>query len=222
MLVDRHNAIISTTQDGFWVADKNGKILEVNDTYCQMSGYSKDELVTMKISDLEAKESKDEVTAHIELILTQGSTQFETCHKRKNGDLLYLEASVSHSEIETDSFLCSFLRDISERRNLETQLRQSQKMEAIGTLAGGIAHDFNNILAIILGNIELVTMDVDNLKESVGNIQKATVRGKNLVNQLLAFSRRNYTQKKLLYPATDSQRGSHIHALDHSILNRNT
>jgi PAS domain S-box-containing protein len=200
MLVERHNAIISTTQDGFWVADQDGHILEINNSYCKMSGYTRDELLTMKISDLEERESSAEIKARIKHIFSEGSSQFETCHRKKNGELIYLEVSVSHTKLDNDSFLCAFLRDISGRRNLETQLRQSQKMEAVGTLAGGIAHDFNNILAIILGNVELASMDVSNSKERLDNIQMATLRGRDVVNQLLTFSSLSQSKKILLNP----------------------
>ncbi|MBF0194341.1 MAG: response regulator [Magnetococcales bacterium] len=200
MLVNRHQAIISTTQDGFWVTDITGKILEVNDTYCFMSGYSRDELLTMNVSDLEAMEFRDDIKKNIKRIFSHGSNQFETSHIRKNGELIILEVSVSLSKTNNESLLCAFLRDISERRNLEKQLRQSQKMEAIGTLTGGIAHDFNNILAIILGNIEVAKIGVGNSNERLENIQNATVRAKNLVNQLLAFSRQAIFKKTLIHP----------------------
>jgi PAS domain S-box-containing protein len=200
MLVNRHEAIISTTQDGFWVSDLKGRILEVNNTYCSMIGYSRNELLNMEVSDVEAMESRDETKVNIKRIFSHGSNQFETKHRRKNGDLISLEVSVSLTELNNDSFLCAFLRDISQRQDLEAQLRQSQKMEAIGTLAGGIAHDFNNILAIILGNIELTKIGVGDGQERLDNIQKATVRGKNLVSQLLAFSRRSTSQKTVINP----------------------
>ena len=200
MLVSRHQAIIGTTQDGFWVVDLKGRIIEVNDAYCQMSGYSRAELLTMEVSDLEANESYEDVAEHIKNIIKNGSGQFASYHRKKNGNLLCLELSVSYSSLDEDAYLCAFLRDISERHKLEAQLRQSQKMEAVGTLSGGIAHDFNNILAIILGNIELAGLGVGNTLERLQNIHKATLRGKELVNRLLTFSRRNQTKKMVFDP----------------------
>jgi PAS domain S-box-containing protein len=97
-------------------------------------------------------------------------------------------------------------RDISEqkraeaaRASLEAQLRESQKMQAIGTLAGGIAHDFNNIIAAILGNAELARQDVSadsRVRESVEEIRKAAVRGREVVQQILSFSRRRPTARR--------------------------
>ena len=91
------------------------------------------------------------------------------------------------------------MRDISEKRHLEEQLRQSQKMEAIGNLAGGIAHEFNNALGIILGNAELAIDDVPDwnpAKESLKEIRKASFRAKEVVRQILSFARKTMTALK--------------------------
>jgi PAS domain S-box-containing protein len=96
--------------------------------------------------------------------------------------------------------LVSF-RDITERKQLQTQLQQAQKMEAIGTLAGGIAHDFNNVLAAVLGYNELAMLEMtedDRAYRSITEAIKACQRGKNLVNQILTFSRQDEQRKKAL------------------------
>jgi PAS domain S-box-containing protein len=92
-------------------------------------------------------------------------------------------------------------RDITERRKLEAQFRQAQKMESIGMLAGGIAHDFNNILSAILGNLHLAKLDAANspeVQEHLDNIAQATKRATDLVNQILTFSRQNKQEREPL------------------------
>lgn len=94
-----------------------------------------------------------------------------------------------------------YFRDITERRKLEAQFRQAQKMESIGMLAGGIAHDFNNILSAILGNLYLAKLEAANqpaLLEHLSNISQATKRATDLVNQILTFSRRNQQEREAL------------------------
>ncbi len=114
----RYQAMKETTQDGFWVADLDGHILEVNQSYCTMSGYSRDELAHMTISELDARESRDETASRIQRIIEQGHDQFESLQQRKNGEVWHVEVSVSHSPTEGGRMYC-FLRDISERKRNE-------------------------------------------------------------------------------------------------------
>jgi PAS domain S-box-containing protein len=123
--------------------------------------------------------------------------------KRKDGTIFPTEHQVMpfRDEESGRTGWLSIIQDVSERRRLEEQLRQSQKMEAIGTLAGGIAHDFNNILFPILGYTEMLMEDVGEdreIRESLSEILRATHRAKDLVNQILAFSRKSGRELKPL------------------------
>jgi two-component system cell cycle sensor histidine kinase/response regulator CckA len=122
---------------------------------------------------------------------------------RADGHEFPIEASISHRMVGKAQLFTVVLRDITarlevekEKAGIEEQLRQSQKMEAIGTLAGGIAHDFNNALAVIQGNTQLAREDVGSNElalQSLDEIDKASMRARNLVQQILSFSRRQGT-----------------------------
>ncbi|MBF0182279.1 MAG: PAS domain S-box protein [Magnetococcales bacterium] len=319
--LNRRNALfhsfVSATPDGFWIMDANGRILEVNDHYCALSGYTRPELLAMRPHDLEASENPQEVATHIAHLKQQGLDRFLTRHRAKSGATVPLEVSAAfiqeHQQFvaflrdmrpwekmiadvrkerdRAQGFLdivnviiialdprgritminqkgCAILglkeadllhqpwfdrfvppemrpmvweafdklisgqlavvesleneiltssgerrlvawrnalirdeagrvigtlgsgQDITEHRELQERLRQSEKMEAMGVLSGGVAHNFNNILAMILGNAELAQLNAADHAEALESILAAVHKGKELVNQLLAFSRR--------------------------------
>jgi PAS domain S-box-containing protein len=203
----RHRTILQTAMDGFWLADTQGRLLEVNQTYCRMSGYSEQELLTKWICDLEVPESSAEVAAHIQKIMAQGEDRFESRHRRKDGTLFDVEVSAKYQFAEGGQFVV-FLHDITEhkrreaeREKLEAQFLQAQKMESVGRLAGGVAHDFNNMLATILGNTELALRMVSPaqpLHACLEEIRVASGRSADLTRQLLAFARKQAVTPKVL------------------------
>ena len=126
-------------------------------------------------------------------------SRYEFTVLRKDGSEIEVEASVSRIRYKGGRATQGILRDITERKKLETQLRQSQKMEAIGTLAGGIAHDFNNILMAMLGYADMAKYDVPDDSTagvSLKEVFKAGARAKDLVKQILAFSRQGEQERK--------------------------
>ncbi len=117
-------SILQTTQDGFWVVSKTGIISDVNDSYCRMSGYSRSEIIGMKISDLDAEDTPEETKASIERIMANGSEIFETKHKRKDGSIFTVEISVSYQKENGDK-IC-FCRDVTERKLQQEALKKSE------------------------------------------------------------------------------------------------
>lgn len=187
----QHRSILQTAMDGFVQVTTQGRLIEVNESYCCMSGYSEQELLSMRLPELEAIEMEEKVAAHIQKVLEKGNDRFLTQHRRKNGTLFDVEVCVQYREVDGGRMVC-FIRDITQRKKFQASIQQAQKMEAVGNLAGGIAHDFNNLLCPIIGMTELLLDDLapGSLQyENVNEILTAGIRGRDLVKQILAFSR---------------------------------
>ncbi len=120
---ERHRTILQSAMDGFWVVDPQGRLLEVNDTYCRMSGYSAQELLTMNISDLKGGEAPEDPAPRIERIMAQGESRFESRHRRKDGSILDVEVCVQYRPTEGGR-LVGFLRDITERKQAEERINR--------------------------------------------------------------------------------------------------
>ena len=195
---DELQAIIQTTKDGFLISDTSGRILEVNHAYCTMTGYTRDELLSMSIFDMEAREQREEVSAHSKRISASGSDNFESQHRCKDGRIVDIETSITFLQ-NPDGRYYSFIRDITERRLMQEERVKGQKLESLGVLAGGIAHDFNNILTGILGNISFARKFIDESHRSskiLEQAEKASRRASDLAHQLLTFAKGSQPIKK--------------------------
>jgi DNA repair protein RadC len=115
---EEERAIISTAMDGFWTTDINGKFLEVNDSYCQMIGYTRAELMNMSISDIEALERPEDVAQRTKKIIKQGSDRFKSSHRRKDGKIIDVEVNASFYNVGKGQ-LFTFVRDLSEKKETE-------------------------------------------------------------------------------------------------------
>jgi len=153
------STILETTRDGFWVLDVQGRVTDVNEAYCRMSGYTRDELLQMRIPDMEVDETLDETAARIKRIIENGSELFETRHRRKDGSIFDVELSVTWMEKDVQQFVC-FCRDITDRKRTDDALRESEetvrkKLQAILEPEGNIG-DLN--LADIIDHHALQSM----------------------------------------------------------------
>jgi PAS domain S-box-containing protein len=164
-------------------------------------GYSLDALQEMTPIDIKPEFTAETFAKLVEPVRqSSGETiSFRTIHRRKDGTEYPVDIRLQHSQ-ERREFVAIVL-DVTERDELERQLVQSQKMEAIGTLAGGVAHDFNNLLTSIQGSSELILASADpggRLERSALRIKKAAERGEALTKQLLAFSRKQVTRPEVI------------------------
>ncbi len=123
---ERYRAILHAAMDGFWRTDISGRLLEVNEAYCRLSGYSKAELLAMSITDLEASETPGETAAHLRKVMSQGQARFDSRHRRKDGSLFPVEISVQF-RAEDEGSLVAFIADTTERVAMQTAASASRR-----------------------------------------------------------------------------------------------
>jgi PAS domain S-box-containing protein len=196
---------LETTPDFVGIADHQGRTLYVNPAGRKMMGFGPDEdLSNIKIPDYHPRWAADLImTQGIPATLREGAWTAETAFLSRDGlEIPTLQVLLAHKSSDgAVEVFSTIARDITERKHLEAQLRQSQKIEAVGRLAGGIAHDFNNLLTVINGYSDLLlgTEQLqDSLHDGLQQIRQAGQRASLLTSQLLAFSRRQVLQPQVL------------------------
>ncbi len=132
---ERNRAILRTSMDGIFFTDMKGRLLDVNAAYCRMSGYSRQELLALSISDLSANESSVDVKSKIAMIAREGSASFEALHRRRDGSFFDVEASVTYLPIE-EGRIVSFMRDITNRKRAEEALKAT--LERLRRVTGSV------------------------------------------------------------------------------------
>jgi PAS domain S-box-containing protein len=179
-----------------------GRIIEVNDATLRLWEYDRSDVIGKTTSELGIWVSPDERAAFIQRVTQKGSSREEkTTFRSKSGKINQVRISAEIIQSENELCLLSIIRDITEQEALELQLRQSQKMEAVGRLSGGVAHDFNNLLGVIIGYTEFLQEQIEEtnpLRKSIDEVLKAGRRAAALTRQLLAFSRQQVLDPKVL------------------------
>jgi PAS domain S-box-containing protein len=188
---ERHRTILQTAMDGIWLMDTQGQILEVNETFSRLSGYSSQELLAMRIHALEAAETDEDIDAHIQKIITQGEDRFESRHRRKDGSIFDVEVSAQYQPIEGGRVV-AFIRDITERKKaaLELQKKNAEIEQFIYT----VSHDLRSPLVTIKTFTGYLESDMtgstdERVAQDLQFIHSAADKMKLLLDELLEMSR---------------------------------
>jgi two-component system cell cycle sensor histidine kinase/response regulator CckA len=176
------------------------RFLAVNDAAIRHYGYSRQEFLQMTVENIRPRDPAGPVTR---LSATEAGAQSVTQrrHVKKDGTLIDVEITGHQLVLGATPCCIAVALDVTERNRMEVQIRQAQKMEAIGNLAGGVAHDFNNLLSIILSYSQMLAADLqpgDPMRGDLDEISKAGERAAGLTRQLLAFSRQQILQPRIL------------------------
>ena len=201
-----HDFVVTHAPLGVLTLDGDHRIVFANETACALFGRAREALVGAEIGDLDAPNATVQWRSLLDNARTQGKHATEVDHMSADGARVPLELNIAFLDYAGQEISCVFVRDISERRKaevtrrtLEAELFQAQKMEAVGTLAGGIAHDFNNILAAIVGNAEMAQIDLPPShpgKQDLVEVLRAARRARDLVRQILTFSRKQEAERR--------------------------
>jgi PAS domain S-box-containing protein len=213
---ENYRTLFETSRDAIVIGDETG-ILDCNSAAQLIFGCTaRDELIGKHPGDFspvlqpDGRDSRATVRDQIAATMAEGSQFFEWTHQRRDGTPFPAEVLLSRSEFSGKPVVVAVIRDISERKMLESQLLHAQKMEAIGKLAGGIAHDFNNILTVITGFGSLLQMKLANddpMMADINQVLNAADRAANLTRSLLSFSRK---QVILLKPVELNENIRHV------------
>jgi two-component system cell cycle sensor histidine kinase/response regulator CckA len=199
---EKYRLLFERNLAGVYRSTVDGRLLECNRAFARMMGYASPAEAMAQPSAAFHPDARSR-QEFIERLRREGNLlAFETQGRRKDGTLIWLIENVSLLKSEDgEETLLGTVFDMTERRRLEEQLLQSQKMEAVGRLAGGIAHDFNNLLTAVAGYTELLLGELppgDPRRESAEEIRQAGKRAAALTQQLLAFSRRQVLEPRVL------------------------
>ena len=196
--------IFDTANFGAVIADCNGVLIYCNASFATSHGHDPEDLVGRPIAILHSDEQMGQVDTLLERIRREGGFNAqEVWHRHKNGGVfpMLMSATLVSSGSDTARYLAATAMDMTERKRLEDQLTQAQKMESVGRLAGGVAHDFNNMLGVIIGHAEMALLQLEPshaINDDLREVLKAAERSADLTRQLLAFARKQTVAPKVL------------------------
>jgi len=193
----KYKFLFDQSNDGIFLHDLKGNIIDTNLKASKMLGYEHGKLNQLSLQMLHPDSEAENSMQAFEQTKNEGQFVFESKFIKKDGSIIDIDISSSIVD-QKEGIVQGIVRDITERKKMEERIQEAQKMESIGNLAGGIAHDFNNILFPIVGMSELLLEDLplnSPEHENAQEILKAGKRGSNLVQQILAFGRQSEHKK---------------------------
>ncbi|MGA7796021.1 MAG: PAS domain S-box protein [Candidatus Acidiferrales bacterium] len=180
----------------------DGRYIDVNESFLRVTGHEREEIIGRTSLEVKFWNSPEDRAKFVEILMEQGAVRdLEITFLTKSGEERTALDSADVVEFDGEKCVIAICKDITERKTLEKQLRQAQKMEAIGQLSGGIAHDFNNLLSVIIGYSEVMEARLppdDPLQKMCEQVKKAGQSAASLTRQLLAFSRQQVFELKIL------------------------
>jgi PAS domain S-box-containing protein len=198
----QYRSMFESTPYPMWVFDlETHRVLAVNGAAIKHYGYSREEFLALRIEELRPPEDVPALLRHLETMTTDYHQAGTWRHRKKDGTIIEVETSGHEITFAGRRAEQVVINDVTERKQLEEQFRQAQKMEAVGRLAAGVAHDFNNLLTAILGTTELMLEDLptdDPDREGLLDIRSASERAAVLTRQLLTFSRQQVVSPQVL------------------------
>ena len=199
----KYRALVETTGTGYVIIDVEGKVLDANPEYVRLTGQEHlKHILHHRVTEWTAQHDRARNAEAVRECAERGYIRnFMVDYVNNRGQFTPVEVNATIVPTADGLRILTLCRDMTERKRLETQFRQAQKMEAIGVLAGGVAHDFNNLLTVINGYSDVLLGDLtpaDPKRYDVGQIRLAGERAASLTAQLLAFSRRQILETRNL------------------------
>ena len=208
---DRYRSIVASAMDAVITLDENQRVQVFNHAAETMFGCTEQQAFDQPLASFIPEQQRALLSEHLQRFGVSGEQQrgmVSISGLRRNDEEFPIEASISQTMLNGRKLITAILRDVTDKQKAETtrsqlekRLRQAQKMEAIGTLAGGIAHDFNNILGAVMLNIELARGDIPPehpAQEYINALRSSSIRARDLVRQILTFSRQQEHQRSVL------------------------
>lgn len=200
---EKYRTLVETIPLGVQLSDREGRILFANPAHHRIQGHNSGELLGKYIWDLvDTPADKERIRNYYRSLIEEQPhpTAYFNKYRTTSGRQIHTQINWDYIRDEHGKVqrILSVINDISELKQLEAELLQARKMESLGTLTGGIAHDFNNILSVIIGNNELAMDDMNDhqsMRQCLEEINYAAMRAKDIVGQLLSYSRKSQQEK---------------------------